>query len=105
MTLNVNLEPVSVATPDSPTALLEEPQNTRQQPITKSTSKRKYIVAITCLGLLLTAAFVALRNAGNYLVVDNAVKSDVILVPARGMPLRYERGLDLLRNGYGGHVI
>ena len=71
----------------------------------KPPSKLKPILAIAGVMLLLTAAFVGLRNCGNYLIVDNASKSDVILVPSRGMPLRYDRGVDLLRNGYAGHII
>jgi hypothetical protein len=71
----------------------------------KPSSKRKYIVTIAVLVLLLIVTFAALRNAGNYLIVDNAAKSDVVLVPVRGVPLRYDRGLDLVRDGYGGHMI
>ncbi len=71
----------------------------------KPPSKLKHILAIAAVALLLIAAFVGLRNCGNYLIVDNASKSDVILIPSRGMPLRYDRGVDLLRNGYAAHII
>jgi len=67
--------------------------------------KRKQIVAFAALALLLITAFLALRKCGDYLVVDNARKSDVILIPARGLPRRYDRGFDLLRNGYAPHLI
>src|SRR5260370_31019544 len=71
----------------------------------KPPSKLKHILVIAAVALLLIAAFVGLRNCGNYLVLDNASKSDVILIPSRGMPLRYDRGVDLLRNGYAAHII
>lgn len=71
----------------------------------KSPLRLKIILAIAALALFLIAAFMGLRNAGNYLVVDNAAKSDVILVPARGMPLRYDRGVDMLRNGYATRMV
>jgi len=103
-------ESAVVATPDSPTTLTRDWESAQQGSAAAPSSmrhysKRKYIAAIASVALLLGVALLALRNAGNYLIVDNAAKSDVILVPARGLPLRYDRGIDFMRNGYGGHVI
>ncbi|HTD25075.1 MAG TPA: hypothetical protein VK738_20670 [Terriglobales bacterium] len=67
--------------------------------------KRSRIVALAILALLFIIVFFALRNCGNYLVVDNARKSDVILVPSRGLQLRYDRGIYLLKDGYAEHMI
>lgn len=63
---------------------------------------RLLILVILVLGSL---CFFALRNAGNYLIIDNARKSDVILVPSRGLQSRYDRGVVLLRSGYGNHMV
>lgn len=48
---------------------------------------------------------VGLRNCGNYLIVDNAVPSDVILVPARGFRPRYVKAFELLRAGYASRIV
>jgi hypothetical protein len=93
-----------VATPDSQTAVTRDLESARNPNATRPHSRRKYVVAIACLALSLGVSF-ALRDAGNFLIVDDPVKSDVILVPARGLPLRYDRGVEFMRNGYGGHVI
>jgi hypothetical protein len=103
-------ESVVVVTPDSQTTLTKDSEGAQHASAATPSfmrhySKRKYIVAIASGALLFGSVFLALRNAGNYLIVDNPAKSDVILVPARGLPLRYDRGLDFMRNGYGGHVI
>jgi hypothetical protein len=55
--------------------------------------------------LLCTVVVVGLRNCGNYLIVDNAVRSDVILVPARGFRPRYVRAFELLRAGYASRIV
>src|SRR5260370_7142858 len=67
--------------------------------------KHSRIVALATLALLFIIVFFVLRNCGNYLVVDNARKSDVILVPSRGLQLRYDRGIYLLKNGYSEHMV
>src|SRR5215471_17693782 len=67
--------------------------------------KRSRAAVFGILALTAILFFFALRNCGNYLVVDNARKSDVILVPPRGLQLRYDQGVFLLKNGYGSHMI
>ena len=53
-------------------------------------------------GLLI---FIALRNCGSYLIVDNAQKSDMILVPLGRLQPGYEKAFNLLRDGYGNHIV
>lgn len=68
-------------------------------------SSRKRILGLAVLLILVCTAFAGLRNCGNYLIVDDAQPSDVILVPARGFRPRYVRAFELLRAGYAGHIV
>jgi len=64
---------------------------------------KRLLIILVLLILLAAIFFVA---AGNYLVVNNLQKSDVIVVLAGDeADDRYFRGLKLLRQGYGQHMI
>lgn len=64
------------------------------------TKKRLRIVAV-----VVVAFAVFLWRSGNWLVVDRPEKSDVIVVLAGDdNDVRYWRGLQLLRDGYGQHL-
>jgi len=62
-------------------------------------------IILTATVILLCTLVAGLRNCGNYLIVDNAARSDVILVPARGFRPRYVRAFELLRAGYAGRIV
>ncbi len=65
------------------------------------TKKRLLIVAV-----VVAAVVVFLWRAGYWLVVDRPQKSDVIVVLAGDdNDVRYWRGLQLLREGYGRHLL
>ena len=63
--------------------------------------KRKLITYLTGLTLLIVLGFFA----GDILVRDNPEKSDAIVVlDGDSVDERYERGMQLLRAGYGKHL-
>jgi uncharacterized SAM-binding protein YcdF (DUF218 family) len=66
--------------------------------------KSRWLMLCLLLGSALIV-FMALRNCGSYLIVDNGRKSDVILVPVGRLQPGYEKAFDLLRSGYGNHII
>lgn len=80
-------------------------QNRRQTPdcepnhAIRSISRPRRFWTAVLLGLGLAVTFAA--NAGRMLIVDEPAKSDVILVLAGETEHRPERGLELLRQGYG----
>jgi uncharacterized SAM-binding protein YcdF (DUF218 family) len=56
--------------------------------------------------LLLLGALIWFLQPGGQLVVNNAERSDAIVVLAgSGADARYWRGMDLLRTGYGQHLV
>lgn len=58
---------------------------------------KKFIVVLVLAGLLVWL----IRLSGQYLIVNNPQKSDVIVVLAGDVnDVRYRRGMELLRNGY-----
>jgi len=60
---------------------------------------------VVLLVLILICALVFFQPGG-YLVVNNPEKSDAIVVLAGGTPDdRYWRGMELLRSGYGQHLV
>lgn len=78
--------------------------DTSQSPKERRPALRRTIV-LTATVVLLCTVVVGLRNCGNYLIVDNAVPSDVILVPARGFRPRYVKAFELLRAGYADRIV
>lgn len=64
-------------------------------------NRRNWIVA-AILGLLL---LIFAANAGRMLIVNNPQRSDTILVLAGETDRRFERGLQLLEQGYGSTLI
>ena len=65
-------------------------------------SKRQFwVTSLAAFAVLLVVAM----NGGGALVVDSLRKADVILVLAGGNQLRPERGLELLRQGYGNTLL
>jgi uncharacterized SAM-binding protein YcdF (DUF218 family) len=68
-------------------------------------SRKKRLALVLLFSCVVLIAWVALRNCGSYLIVDNGQKSDVILVPIGRLQPAYEKAFDLLRKGYGNHII
>ncbi len=63
---------------------------------------KKRTVALVLVVILLFAAIFCLSRSGGYLVVNQPERSDIIVVLAGDHnDLRYWRGLELLRAGYG----
>src|SRR5437868_2267717 len=61
--------------------------------------RMKIFVVVLVLAALLLGLF---RFSGEYLIVDHPQKSDIIVVLAGDLnDVRYHRGMELLRNGYG----
>jgi DUF218 domain len=68
------------------------------------TKIRKTVIAVVIC--ILVVAIVVVIYSGNYLVVDHPERSGVIVVLAGDHnDLRYWRGLDLLRDGYGHRML
>ena len=60
---------------------------------------------VLLLGIATVLAILLLANSGRFLVIDQPVKSDVIVVLAGETEKRPERGLELLRQGTAAHLI
>lgn len=66
----------------------------------------KAIVVVAAAAFVTFAAIFGLLHSGKYLVVDHPSRSDVIVVLSGDHnDLRYWRGLQLLRDGYGQRMI
>jgi hypothetical protein len=68
-------------------------------------SRKKRWALVLLLSFAGLIAFVALRNCGSYLILDNGQKSDIILVPIGRLQPAYEKAFALLRKGDGNHII
>jgi hypothetical protein len=68
----------------------------------QSTMNRWWLLAVALLGGLLIGLA---AKAGNFLVLDAPLRSDVILVLAGETDRRPERALELLAQGYGRRVV
>ena len=67
--------------------------------------RRAVRIAIAAVAVVIAGVF-AVLHAGSYLVVNRPERSDVIVVLAGDHnDLRYWSGLDLLRQGYGRHMV
>ena len=60
---------------------------------------------VLLLGIATVLAILLLANSGRFLVIDQPVKSDVIVVLAGETEKRPERGLELLRRGTAARLI
>jgi len=68
--------------------------------------RSRFRVATEVLVILtILAGLIAGRSCGSYLVVNNGERSDVVFVPAGGLQQRYDKALDLLRQGYAERMV